>query len=999
MKLEFKKQQYQADATNAVVRCFSGQPKGISEDKIKNKNELLYRDIFSNKKLEISEETILENVRKVQELQNLKPNKKLDGNGKEFTIEMETGTGKTYVYTKTMFELNKAYGWNKFIIMVPSIAIREGVLASLDLTEDHFFELYKQKIRSFIYDTKNKTNLINIKNFSTTSNIEVIIMNYQAYNTKTPESRKIYQELDELQSEKPIDIIKQTNPILIIDEPQKFGESINLLKEFNPLFTLRYSATHKDELNKIYRLDAIDAYSQKLVKKIGVKGIEVKATSGTNSYLFLDRINIKVNQDPTANIELEIRRKTGIKKEIRVFNKQDDLYEASGKLQQYKGFVIKEILGNTNTVLFTNGKEISCGKAIGNVNEDQIRRIQIRETIKSHLEKEQNLFNRGIKVLSLFFIDEVAKYRKYDENNNQLKGDYAKMFEEEYEAAIKENQFIKTNENYKKYIESHSAEQIHNGYFSIDNKGKLTQSKKESTDVNAYDLIMKNKKRLLSFEESTRFIFSHSTLREGWDNQNIFQICTLKQSNSTISRRQEIGRGLRICVNTKGQRMDYSVLENEFFDVNKLTVIASESYDKFSRELQKEITDSLSNRPIKLTTELLTNTEIKNSKGELLVFSEDDAMDFIFDLKTESYLNEKYEVTEKLIAAIEKEQVIFSDKFIKFKEEICNLLLRIYDAKNYKPAIEERANNINEINLQPNDNFYKKEFKELWEKIKSKTAYEVNFDSEELIGKSIVAIDKKLKISKTFINIVSGEQKEKMDMVTLNNKSSFEKKGNESKEAPTILGALKYDLIAEISKGTKLLRKTIVRILEGISEDRFNQFKRNPEKFIAEITKLINVEKAATLIDNIEYHKINETYSTDIFTINNFQGSLSENILEVKKHIFDYLKTDSKTERKLGLELDLQKNDISVYAKLPSGFKISTPVGSYNPDWAIVFDNKKIKHIYFIAETKGSLDSLQLKKIEDLKIKYAQKHFNALGDENIRYDVITNYQDLLNVVR
>ena len=566
--------------------------------------------------------------------------------GLNFTIEMETGTGKTYVYTKTIYELNKHYGWNKFIIMVPSVAIREGVHKSLEITAEHFQEIYGKKIRFSIYNTQNKSNLINIKSFADTSNIEVIIMNYQAFATTSQESRKIYQKLDTLQSEKPIDIIKRARPILIIDEPQRFGEKAEKIftdREFDQLFTLRYSATHKRDFNKIYRLDAIDAYNQKLVKKISVKGIEVVGNSGTNSYLFLDRIQISANKYPVAYLELEVKQNNGIQKKIRQVKEKDNLYSEkfSNELKQYKGFVVKEINGLSNTVAFTNGVELSVGQTIGHVDEEHVRRIQIRETIKSHIEKERIMFPKGIKVLSLFFIDEVAKYRIYDKNNNQQKGDYAKAFEEEYQQAT--SQLNLFEEDYNKYLAKYKVFDIHKGYFSIDKKGKFVDSKEKkgesgSDDESAYDLIMKNKEHLLMLSEPTRFIFSHSALREGWDSPNVFQICTLKHSQSTISKRQEIGRGLRICVNSNGDRMDESVLDGEFFDVNKLTVIASESYDSFARDLQKEIVDSLSERPVKLTSDVLNNLVLTNDKGEKFIFDNQTSMDLIFDLKMKGYV-------------------------------------------------------------------------------------------------------------------------------------------------------------------------------------------------------------------------------------------------------------------------------------------------------------------------------------------------------------------------
>ncbi|MDP8234120.1 MAG: DEAD/DEAH box helicase family protein [Candidatus Saelkia tenebricola] len=1005
MKLQFKQQQYQADATMAVIRCFEGQSKGVRKETVGRKSidlglfgtEIKVDEIFSNKKLELTESDILKNVQTLQKEQGLKIINRLDG--LNFTIEMETGTGKTYVYTKTMYELNKHYGWNKFIVMVPSVAIREGVHKSLEITTEHFQEIYGKKIRFSIYNTKNKSNLINIKSFADTSNIEVIIMNYQAFATTSQESRKIYQKLDAIQSEKPIDIIKRARPILIIDEPQRFGEKAEKIftdKEFDQLFTLRYSATHRKDFNKIYRLDAIDAYNQKLVKKIGVKGIEVVGNSGTNSYLFLDRIQVSTNKYPVAYLELEVKQKTGIAKKIRQIKEKDDLFVFSNELKQYKGFTVKEINGLTNKVSFANGVELSVGQTIGHVDKEHVRRIQIRETIKSHIEKERIMFSKGIKVLSLFFIDEVVKYRDYTAPDQ--KGAYAKVFEEEYKQAISQLNLLE--KDYNKYLAGHAVDDIHKGYFSIDKKGNFVNSKEKrgengSDDVNAYDLIMKNKEILLGLSEPTRFIFSHSALREGWDSPNVFQICTLKHSQSTISKRQEIGRGLRICVNSHGDRMDSSVLESDFFDVNKLTVVASESYDSFARELQNEIVESLSERPVKLTINVLNDLVLNNDKGEKFVFDNQTSMDLIFDLKTKGYVDENYQITDALIKDIADKKYKVPDKLKGFETQVAELMTKIYTTANFKAAENESINNINETLLKPNDNFAKKEFQNLWKKIKVKTVYEVDFDSKELIKKSVDSINTGLTVKKILVNITSGEQQDKIDKKSLKSGESMKKQKNITEKADSLLGSLKYDLVAEITKETNLTRKTIVKILQNLHVDTFHNFKVNPESFIHGVVNLINREKAATLINNIVYSKIDQTYSDDIFTINNFKGSLAENILEVKKHVHDYVKTDSKIERDFAKALEAE--EVLVYAKLPrgqNGFQIPTPVGNYSPDWAIVFDTDKFKYVYFIAETKGTMESLQLKEIEQKKISYAKKHFEALGHIDIKYDVVDSYQAL-----
>jgi len=1003
MKLKFKQQRYQEDATMAVVNCFLGQTKGIRKDLLSRGNTgaqaSFFEDIaFSNKKIELTESDILNNVRNIQKDHGIPPSRDLEG--LNFTIEMETGTGKTYVYIKTMYELNKNYGWSKFIVMVPSIAIREGVYKSFQITADHFQEIYGKKIRFNIYDSKSKSNINKIKTFATNSNIEVIIMNYQAFAAKSEDAKRIYKKLDELESRRAIDLIKSTNPILIIDEPQKFGPQANeSIKAFNSLFNLRYSATHKEDYNKIYRLDAVDAFNQKLVKKISVKGIEILEDTGTNSYLFLDRIDVSNKSLPTAKIEFEVSQGSGIKKVLRRVKIGDNLYELSNNLQQYKGFVISDINGLKNKVCFTNGVEVEAGQVSGAVDEKHVRRIQIREAIRSHLEKERELFHKGIKVLSLFFIDEVAKYRLYDDTGKPTKGEYAQYFEEEYCAALSEYRDL-FNTEYNKYLDGFDVAKIHNGYFSIDKKGRFVDSKGDkkegiSDDTNAYDLIMKNKERLLDLAEPTRFIFSHSALREGWDNPNIFQICTLKHSQSTISKRQEIGRGLRICVDSDGNRMDYYSLENDFFDINNLTVIASESYDNFSRELQKEIFESLSDRPVKLTDDVLVGKVLRNEDGKEYVFNKEEALNFIFTLRGNGYIDSDYRVTEKLVSDIEQDKLALPPELEEFKNEISELVNKIHLTSELKLAVNERDNNIDKFVLT--ENFRKQEFQDLWHKIKVKTVYEVDFDSAELIEKSINAINVKLNVKKAKVEITEASQNEIMSQEDLKSGSNIQKLKQRTSQVDFIVSEqIKYDLIDEIVKETVLTRKTVVSILQGLKPIVFYQYRQNPEDFIRQVSKFILNEKATTLINGIVYSKTEDSYSEDIFTINSLAGSLKNNVMDVKRHIYNYLRYDSDNEKKFAEHLET--GQVVVYAKMPNDFKIPTPVGNYNPDWAIVFDNEDFKYIYFIAETKGSMNSLELREVEKLKIEYARKHFEALKESSIKYDVIDSYDTLLDKV-
>lgn len=1016
MKLQFKQQQYQQDATDALVRVFDGRDKHALRREtlgryVENKGQLdeklIVEEMFTNQKIGLESGKILKNIQEIQKDQGLPVSSKLEGKHLNLTVEMETGTGKTYVYTKSMFELNKRYGWSKFIVMVPSIAIREGVMKSLQITAEHFQEEYGKKVRFFAYDTKNKSNLVNIKKFAQSSEIEVIVMNYQAFGSRSKDSRKIFQRLDELQSEKPIDIIKGVRPILIIDEPQRFGKtSESMLEEFNPLFITRYSATHKEEFHKIYRLDAVDAFNHKLVKKIRVKGIESKGSVGTNGYLYLDQIHVSPKEYPKASVQMELETKNGteLDRKIRKIKEGDSLYELSGELEQYRDFVVREINAQTNSVSFTNGVELAVGQVIGDVDEAHVRRIQIREAIASHLEKEQELYGMGIKVLTLFFIDEVGKYRKYDEKTGEHlvgQAEYEQIFEEEYRRAIAQQHLF--GNAYQDFLKRFDVRDIHNGYFSVDKKGKAVNSKEKrgqegSDDVSAYDLIMKDKERLLSFSEPTRFIFSHSALREGWDNPNIFQICTLRHATSTISKRQEIGRGLRIAVNSAGIRMDQQTLEDRFFDVNTLTIIANESYDSFARDLQKEIVDSLSGRPSALEVSVLKGRVLHGENGEKFTFDERSAMKLISYLELEGYVDEDYKITDKLVSAIEKKDLKLPEMYQPYADHLSQILMDVHATDTFKAAENGLADDVHEREVKPNENFAKREFQELWNRIKVKTVYDVSFDTEELIDASVRAIDKELSVRGVSIEVVQGGQVNEMKEESIKSRTTMEKEKSQTHKMDSILGDITYDLLSEIAKEAHVTRRTVAHILQRIDAVKFSMFQVNPEHFIREVSRLIQEQKATTLINHITYSKTEQEYGDDIFTLPMLRGKLGQNILAADKHIYPYVKTDSETEYKFAKDLDKGDDAVLVYAKLPRGFKIPTPVGNYNPDWAIVFDEEKVKHIYFIAETKGSMSTMQLKKAEEFKIDYARKHFEALSSKEVQYGVVKTYEDLMQKV-
>ena len=1024
MQLQFRHQKFQADAAKAVVDVFAGQPyltpsymldKGIQKDKYGlsgyGEEYVLDNDTgWSNQKIvpELNDGIILEHVQKIQRNNQIQPSDKLEGRY-NLTIEMETGVGKTYTYIKTMYELNKHYGWSKFIIVVPSVAIREGVYKSFQITQEHFAEEYGKKVRFFIY---NSTQLTEIDRFASDSSINVMIINSQAFNATGKDARRIYMKLDSFRSRRPIDIIAKTNPILIIDEPQSVEgkKTKENLKQFNPLMTLRYSATHKSDsiYNMIYRLDAMEAYNKHLVKKIAVKGITESGSTATESYLYLEGINLSKSA-PTATIQFDFKGASGIRKITRTVSEGYNLYDNSGQMEEYKhGFVVSKIDGRDDSVEFLNGIKIYAGDVIGKVSEEQIRRIQIRETILSHIQRERELFYKGIKVLSLFFIDEVAKYKRYDTDGQAMNGTYADMFEEEYNDIIGNLQVKMDEDDYIKYLESVSAESTHAGYFSIDKKGKMIDSKanekrenskeKMSNDVDAYDLIMKNKELLLDRDPKkspVRFIFSHSALREGWDNPNVFQICTLKQSSSDVRKRQEVGRGLRLCVNQDGERMDTNVLGGDVHNINVLTVIASESYDSFAKGLQSELAEAVADRPVAVTAELFTGKVIRDDKGNEQVIDMATGRAIHFDLIVNGYIDKKGALTDKYYEDKANGNIKIADEVSDSAQSVIEIIDSVYDSRAMQPE-DARKNNV-ELSVDE-EKLAMPEFKALWNQINSKSVYVVDFDTEELVEKAITSLNKKLRVSKVYFKVEMGTMEQIHSKDDLLSGSAFVKEESENYNH-TISASynIKYDLIGKLVDETGLTRKAIIEILQGIDVSVFNQFKTNPEEFIIKVAALINDEKATAIINHITYNVMDEKYDTRLFTDPTIKGRLGKNAMKANKHLYDHLVYDSTNERSFAMELDTNK-DVAVYVKLPDGFYISTPVGKYNPDWAIAFYEGNIKHIYFIAETKGSMDSMQLRLIEESKIQCAREHFKAISNGNVVYDVVDGYKSLLEKV-
>ena len=1036
MKFKFKIQPYQTEAVDAVLDCFAGQPKsdGLSyriDPGYAKKDAMGYRgqtsaldgEGFRNADIRLTDGELLKNIQDVQKRQNLPVSKSLfefatfdkkgapkpapktykPGARLNLDIEMETGTGKTYCYIKSIFEMHKRYGWSKFIIMVPSIAIREGVKKSFEMTAEHFTESYGRKARFFIYNSKR---LHELESFSSDAGINVMIINIQAFNARGKDNRRIYEELDDFQSRRPIDVIAANRPILILDEPQKMEGKATLeaLPKFRPLFTLRYSATHRTRHLLVHRLDALDAYNKKLVKKIAVRGIQTRGLAGTNAYLYLEGIEIS-KKAPIARIEMEVKLKSGqIKRQLKRLEFGRDLHVVSNGLDEYRGFTISQIDARTDTVEFTNGVVLCAGEATGDVNERDIRRIQIRETIKAHFDKERQLFDQGIKVLSLFFIDTVAKYRDYEREDE--KGEYARVFEAEYQALKTEylSELALESPAYHKYLQGIEVSQTHNGYFSIDKKTKRLkdpavsgrgEDKGLATDVDAYDLILKDKERLLSFEEPTRFIFSHSALREGWDNPNVFVMCMLKHSDNTVSRRQEVGRGLRISVNKNGERMDNQATVH---DINVLSVVASESYKDFVAGLQSEIAESLSARPRKATREYFAGKVIQTEDGTLEI-TEHMASQIYRYLVKHDYTDDDDAIADTYHQAKEAGELAgFPEELAPYTDQIIDLIDSVFDDSKLRDMVrDDRKPKRNPLN----DNFKKKEFQELWSRINRKAVYRVEFEADELVKKAIHALNSELRVTPLQYTIQAGEQSAALSDEKLQTGEGFEVTEVRTEQGGMVYSDVTYDLIGNISENAKLTRKTVARILSGIEPSVFKQFPQNPEHFIAEASRLIKEQKASVVIEKLAYDATEDKYDTDIFTAAQTGQDFSKVTKKLKNHIYDYCVTDSDVERRFVNDLDVS-DEVVVYAKLPRGFKIPTPVDDYNPDWAISFKRGSVKHIYFIAETKGSMSSLQLRELEKTKIKCARKFFDKLNEsvqaDKVKYDVVTDYEKLMDVV-
>jgi len=1032
MKLKFKVQPYQTRAVEAVVDCFAGQPKsaGISyriDPGVVKQGETLRPEAdytgFRNAGLALTDAQILANIRKVQRRQNLPVSQSLT----DFTtigkkgrpvpvsaayrkaalaashihldVEMETGTGKTYCYIKTIFEMNRRYGWSKFIVIVPSVAIREGVSKSFRVTADHFAGIYGKKARFFIYNSRS---LHEVENFSSDAGINVMIMNIQAFNARGRDNRRIYDTLDDFQSRRPIEVIAANRPILILDEPQKMEGKATLeaLPKFRPLFILRYSATHRTCHNRVYRLDALDAYNQKLVKKIAVRGIRSCGLNGTSAYLYLEGIDTS-RQAPVARMEMEVRTGSGeIRRQVRRLGLRDNLLQKSGGLEQYRGFTVSQIDAVQDTVEFSNGVILRAGEALGDVSEADIRRIQIRETIRAHLERERQLFARGIKVLSLFFIDEVVKYRDYSRADE--KGEYARIFEEEYES-LRAGYLADPDtghDPYREYLSGIDAASTHTGYFSVDRKSRRLRDPAvraravDSDDADAYDLILRDKERLLSFAEPTRFIFSHSALREGWDNPNVFVMCMLKHSDNTISRRQEVGRGLRLCVDQYGNRVDNPEVVH---DINVLTVVASESYSDFVAGLQREMVEALSSRPQQATEAYFTGKILATDQGPLEVTAAMAKQIYRY-LVRHDYTDDDDRITGAY------HQARAAGRLARLPEALqpcAEAVFELIDSVFSEAQLPQVGDGRRLRNNRLNSNFTRKEFQELWARINRRAVYRVDFDSAELIEKCVAALNRELHVTPLRYTLQTGMQQDGLTDDRLKQNDGFALQETESTDATAIHTGVKYDPVGRIAENTRLTRRTVAAILAGLEAGIFAQFRQNPEQFITGASRIISEQKASMVIERLTYEPLDESYDTDIFTAGQAGQDFSRATGKLRKHVYDYAIVDSEVERRFVQDLDAA-SEVVVYAKLPRGFLIPTPVGDYNPDWAISFREGKVRHIYFVAETKGSMTSMKLHAIEAKKIDCARRFFDGINrhiaNDRVRYDLVDSFDRLMEIL-
>ena len=958
-------------------------------------------DLGIGNKLTLLDDEIAENLHAIQLRGGLPPSGVLASG--DFTVEMETGTGKTYVYLRSIFELNKRYGFTKFVIVVPSVAIKEGVYKSLQITEEHFKGLYAGvPLDYFIYDSAKPGQ---VRNFATSSNIQVMVVTVGAINKFGDEAEAKAEESDETKArpksqnvmyrhsektggERPIDLIRATSPIVIVDEPQSVdggldGKGKKAIQQLNPLCTLRYSATHVDKHHMVYRLDAVDAYEQKLVKQIEVAAATVQ---GGNNKPYVRVVSVSNKRGViSAKVELDVETLAGVHRQEAMVQDGDDLGQTTHRAMyaDYRIGEIKTAKGEAFVELRYPGGEkyLSIGEAHGDVEPLAIQREMIRRTIKEHLDKEKRLRPQGIKVLSLFFIDAVDRYRQYDADGNPVKGEYARIFEEEYRRYAKHPDYQSL---FAEVDLNAAAEEVHDGYFSIDKKkvgNKSVEMVKDTrgdtkADDDTYNLIMRDKEKLLGLDTPLKFIFSHSALREGWDNPNVFQICTLRDIHTERERRQTIGRGLRLCVNQDGMRL-------RGFEINTLTVIATESYEQFADNLQKEIEADTGIRFGIVQDHQFAAVAVKGEDGKEAPLGFEQSKTLWAHLKSQGYIDAKGKVQDALKLALKNGTLIVPAEFEAQRGQIAEVLRKLSGKLEIKNADDRKPIRTRQAVL------HSPEFKALWDRIKHQTTYRVQFDNEKLIENCVNSLRDAPPIAKTRlqwrkadISIGKGgiDTKEKAgaDMVTLNEGDI---------ELP--------DLLTDLQDRTQLMRKTITRILT--ESGRLNDFKRNPQQFIELAGEIINRQKRVALVDGIKYQRLGDEhfYAQELFEREELTGYL-KNMLNAEKSVYEKVVYDSDTERDFASQLEMN-NAIKVYAKLPGWFRVPTPLGTYNPDWAVLVEQDGAERLYFVVETKSSLFTDDQRNKESAKIECGKAHFTALatGKNPATYLVATRLEDLL----
>lgn len=992
MKLKFNSNlKYQKEAVKAVTDLFKGQNSMLSYFTVTGQQGIygVGNGQGVGNKLDISTEDILKNLRKVQQYHKLALSDSLEKGHLDFNIEMETGTGKTYVYLRTIFELNKLYGFTKFIVVVPSVAIKEGVFKTIQITRDHFKELYDNVIYdSFIYDS---SKLEQVRNFAVSSNIQIMIINIDSFNKsftkgsldsskKTNNTNIIHREQDKLNGYKPIELIAETNPIVIIDEPQSVmgGKGEEAISYLNPLCTLRYSATHKEIQNLVYKLDSVEAFEQHLVKGIEVAGFE---SLDYHNKAYIKLISVKNNKNKiTAQLEIDANVKGSIKRKKITVHDGDDLSEVKLTNRDiYNGYTVDEIYcGEGNEYVSFTPKDLilKIGQSVGDVDDLTLKRAQIRKTIEEHFDKELILNKRGIKVLSLFFIDKVANYRQYDKDGNPIKGPYARIFEEEYKKVIKKPKYSTL---YNDIDLTLKAEEVHNGYFSVDKKGKVKDShetkkgklRANKDDESTFNLIMRDKEKLLSFDSPLKFIFSHSALREGWDNPNVFQICTLNETSSTMKKRQEIGRGLRLCVNQEGERIHDD-------SINILTVMANESYEDFAKSLQSEMEEETGIKFGVIDKYVFAHISMENNKGEVKPIDKQGSLELFNHFKLKNYINGRGKVQDALKVAVNKGTVDVPEKYASIKNQIVEVLSSRTKKLPIKNADKKRKVKVNKRVFLSDD------FKEFWDKIKHKTSYSVDFNTDELIDKCSSALSEELDVKKPKLIYTKTGLTIDASGVNVNEDGKISPSVVYTEEEEVALP----DIITFLQNETYLTRKTIVNVL--IESKTLNQFKRNPQEYMEESLKIIKREMNKLLVDGIKYTELYDYYSQELFTNDELFGYLEKNMIESERSVYDYVVYDSDVEREFAENLE-RDPEVLIYTKLPGWFKINTPIGGYNPDWAILLNDDGQKKMYFVIETKGNTDSSSLRPTESAKIKCGRKHFAALKS-GVKYDVADSYK-------